>query len=93
MTTVLERGLGKRNTHPLLVGVQTGRASVVISVEPSRKPKIRASTEPSYATPGIYSKDSIFYYRDRICVYMFIAAPEVRQGNAIRLAVHQGMNR
>lgn len=58
MTAVLARGLGKRNTHPLLVGVQTGRATVAIRAESSRKPKIRASTESGFATPGVYSKDS-----------------------------------
>lgn len=52
------------NTHSLLVEVQTGAATIEISVLVPQKLKIDLLHDPTILLLGIYPKDSIAYSRD-----------------------------
>jgi len=65
---MLVRMWRKRNTPPLLVGLQTGTTTLEISLEVPQK--IRHSTIPLL---GIYPKDAPTYNKDT-CSTMFIAS-------------------
>ena len=69
---MLERMWRKRNTPPLLEGLQTGTTTLEINLEVSQKIGNRSTSRPSYAAPG-YPKDAPPYNKDT-CATMFIAA-------------------
>lgn len=52
------------NTYSLLVEVQTGAATIEISVLVPQKLKIDLPHDPTILLLGIYPKDSIAYSRD-----------------------------
>ena len=58
--------------YSLLMGVQTGVATMEISEEFSQKLNMDVPQDPSVTPLSIYSEDSISYYRDT-CSSMFIA--------------------
>ena len=62
----------KRNTLPLLVGLQTGTTTLEISLEVLHKIRNRSTWRPSY-TLGIYPKDAPPNHRDT-CSIIFIPA-------------------
>ena len=65
-----------RNGNPLvlLVGMQTGAATLENSVEVPQKLKIDLPYDPAIALLGIYSRDTgVLMHRDT-CTPMFIAA-------------------
>ena len=64
----------KRNAFTLLVGVQTGAATVESSMEFLQKTKMALSFEPAIPLLGIYSRNPITPIRKNICIPMFIAA-------------------
>ena len=42
---------GKRDTNPLLVGMQTGEATMEVSLEIPQKPEYNPTIQPSHPTP------------------------------------------
>jgi hypothetical protein len=71
---MLARMWRKRNTPPLLVGLQAGTTTLEISLTVPQKIDIVLTTgESSYNTLGIYPKDAPTYNKDT-CSSMFIAA-------------------
>jgi hypothetical protein len=69
---MLARIWKKRNTPPLLVGLQTATTLEINLVVP-QKIGNRSTWKPRYITPDIYPKDALPYYMDR-CSTKFIAA-------------------
>ena len=65
-----------RNGKPLalLVGMQTGAATLENSVEVPQKVKIDLPYEPAIALPGIYPRDTGVLMHRGTCTPMFIAA-------------------
>jgi len=63
----------KRNTPPLLVGLQTSTTSLEISLEVLQKIGHYTTSEPSSTTLGHTPKDAPTYNKDT-CSTMFIAA-------------------
>ena len=63
---------GKGNTRALLVGVQTGRTPLNISMVISQKIRKQPSSKPSNTTLSVYPKDVQLYHKD-MCSTMFIA--------------------
>ena len=63
----------KRNTPPLLVGVQTGTTTLEINLEFLRKLEIVLSEDPPIPLLDIYPKYAPPYHRG-MCSTMFIAA-------------------
>jgi len=63
----------KRNTPPLLMGLQTGTTILEISLEFLRKLDITLPEEPAIPLLGIYPKDALTCNRDT-GPSMFIAA-------------------
>jgi hypothetical protein len=62
----------KRNTPPLLVGLQTGTATLEINLEvPQKKLTIDVHEDPTIPLLGIYPKDALPCYRG-LCYTMFI---------------------
>jgi hypothetical protein len=70
---MLARMWRKRNTSPLLVGLQTGTTTLEINLWFLRKFEIDLPEEPAIPLLGIYSKDAPTYNKDT-CSTMFIAA-------------------
>ena len=64
----------KGNPLTLLVGMQTGAATLENSVEIPRKLKIDLPYDPAIALLGIYPKDTNVVKRRATCTPMFIAA-------------------
>ena len=62
----------EQNTSPLLVGVQTFRVTLKISMVVSLKNGNKSASRPSILLLGIYPKD-VHLYKD-FCSTMFIAA-------------------
>ena len=60
---------GKRDTNPLLVGMQTGQATMEISLEIPQKP-----FDPAIPLLGIYPKEFKLINKKAVCTLMFIAA-------------------
>ena len=70
---MLVRMWRNRNLLALLVGMQTGAASLENSVELPQKIKNRTTLQPSNSTKGIYPKDTgVLMHRSK-CTPMFIA--------------------
>ena len=65
-----------RNGNPLvlLVGMQTGAATLGNSVEVLKKLKIDLPYDPAVALPGIYPRDTRVLMHSGTCTPMFIAA-------------------
>ena len=63
----------KRNTPPLLVGLQAGTTTLEISMEILRKLDIVLPEDPDIQFMGMYAKDALTYNKDT-CSTMFIAA-------------------
>ena len=70
---MLARMWRKRNTPPLLVGLQTGTTILEISWRFLRKLDIELPEDPAIPLLGIYPKDAPSYKKDT-CSTMFIAA-------------------
>ena len=64
----------KRISFALLVGIQTGAATLENSVEVSKKLKIGLPYDPAIALLGIYPRDTGVLFRRGTCTPMFIAA-------------------
>ena len=61
---MLERMSGERNSHTLLVGVQTGAATMENSIEIPQKIKNRTTIQSSYSTApikGRMDKEGVVY--------------------------------
>lgn len=54
--------VGKRNTHSLLVGLQTGAATVGTIVENPRKATSKSTIGPSYTTPCLYAHSTQYIF-------------------------------
>ena len=67
---------GRRNTPPLLVGLQTGTTTLEINLEVPQKIGNRSTRRPSYITLGRIPKDTPPCHRGT-CSIMFIAALSV----------------
>ena len=65
---------GERNLPALLVGMQTGAATVENSMEVLKKLEIELPCEPAIALLGMYPKDINVVKRRAICTPVFIAA-------------------
>jgi hypothetical protein len=63
----------KRNTPPLLVGLQAGKTSLETNLVVSEKIGNSTTCQPSYTTPGHITKGALTYNKDT-CTIMFIAA-------------------
>ena len=50
---------GKRDTNPLLVGMQTGQATVEVSLEIPQKPEYNPTVRPSHPTPLEFTQRSL----------------------------------
>jgi hypothetical protein len=70
---MLVRMWRKRNTPPLLVGLQTGTTTLEINLEVPQKIGNRSTRFPVLPFLGIYPKDAPPFLRDR-CSTMLIAA-------------------
>ena len=70
---MLVRMWRNRNPLALLVGMQTGAASLVNSVEVPQKIKNRLPYDPAIALLGIYPKDTGVLIHRGTCTPMFIA--------------------
>ena len=70
---MLERVWRKRNTPPLLVGLQIGTTTLEISLAVPQKTVHDTSQGPFYTSPGIYPEDSLACNKDT-CSIIFIAA-------------------
>ena len=73
---MLERIWRKRNTPPLLVGLQTGTTTLKINLEFPQKLEIHIPEDPTISLLGIYLKDAPSCHRGT-CSTMFIAATYV----------------
>ena len=69
-----ERMWRKGNPLTLLVGMQTGAATLENSVEIPQEVKIELPYDPAIALLGIYPKDTDVVKRRAICTPMFMAA-------------------
>ena len=69
---MLARMCRKRNTPPLLVGVQACTTTLEISLAVPQKTGHSISWRPSYTTLSIYPEDAPTYNKDT-CSSMFIA--------------------
>ena len=70
---MLERLQRKRNTSPLLVGLQTNTTTLEISLAILRKLDIVLLEDPAIPLLSIYLRDTLIHNKD-ICTTMFIAA-------------------
>jgi hypothetical protein len=70
---MLVRMWRKRNTLPLLVGLQAGTTTVEISMAVSQEIGQSAIPGPSYTTPGHIPQDAPTY-KENTCSTLFIAA-------------------
>jgi hypothetical protein len=70
---MLARMWRKRNTLPLLVGLQTGTTTLEISLAIPQKIDPEDPEDPATPLLGIYPKDAPTYNKDT-CSTMFIAA-------------------
>ena len=64
----------KRISFALLVGMQTGAATLENSMEVLKKLKIELPHDPAIALLGIYPRDTGVLVRRDTCTPMFIAA-------------------
>ena len=64
----------KENTFALLLGMQTGAATLENSMEVPQKLKIELPYDPAIALLGIYPRDTGVLSRRDTCTPMFIAA-------------------
>ena len=71
---MLARMWRKRNPFALLVGIQTGAATLENSMEVPQKIKIELSYNPAIALVGIYPRDTGMLILRGTCTPMFIAA-------------------
>ena len=72
---MLERMWRNGNPHALLVGMQTGAATLENSVEvPQKKLKIDLPYDPAIALLGIYPRDTGVLMHKGTCTPMFIAS-------------------
>ena len=71
---MLARILIKRNPHALLVGMQTGAATVESSMEFLQKLKMELPYDPEILILGIFPKETETLTQKNICTPMFIAA-------------------
>ena len=71
---MLARMWRKGNPFVLLVGMQTGSATLENSMEVPQKIKIELPYDPAIALLGIYPKDTEMLIRRGTCNPMFIAA-------------------
>jgi hypothetical protein len=55
----------KRNTPPLLMGLQTGTITLEINLMVSQKTGHRSARGPAIQGLGIYPKDASIYQKDR----------------------------
>ena len=75
ITSWLRVALLKGNPLTLLVGMQTGAASLENSIEvPQKKLKIELPNDPAIALLDIYPKDTKIQIQRGTCTLMFIAA-------------------
>ena len=74
LINVLARILIKRNPHALLVGMQTGAATVESSMEFLQKLKMELPYDPEILILGIFPKETETLTQKNICTPMFIAA-------------------
>ena len=71
---MLEGMRRNRNPHTLLVGLQTGTATMENSMElPQKKLRINLPNDPAIPLLGIYPKDLKTHIQKDICTPMFIA--------------------
>ena len=71
---MLARMWRKRISFALLVGMQTGAATLENSMEVPQKIKNRIPYDPAIALLGIYPRDTGVLFRRDTCTPMFIAA-------------------
>ena len=71
---MLVRMRRKGNPFALLVGMQTGAATLKNSMEIPQETKNRATYNPAIALLGIYPKDTKIQVQRGTCTPMFIAA-------------------
>ena len=71
---MLERMRRKRISFALLVGMQTGTATLENSMEVPQKIKNKLPYDPAIALLGIYPRDTGVLFRRDTCTPMFIAA-------------------
>ena len=72
---MLARMRRKGNVFALLVGMQTGAATLENSMEvPQKKLKIELRYDPAIALLGIYPRDTGVLFQRGTCTPMFIAA-------------------
>ena len=71
---MLVRMWRKRVSFALLVGMQTGAATLENSMEVPQKVKNRTTHDPAIALLGIYPKDTKMLIPRGTCTPMFIAA-------------------
>ena len=64
----------KRISFALLVGIQTGAATLENSMEVPQKIKNRLPYDPAIALLGIYPRDTGVLFQRGTCIPMFIAA-------------------
>ena len=64
----------KRISFALLVGMQTGAATLENSMEVPQKTKTRTTQDPAIALLGIYPRDTDVLFGRGTCTPMFIAA-------------------
>jgi hypothetical protein len=68
---MLMRMWRKRNTPPLLIGVQTCKTTLEINLAVSQKTEIVLPQYPAIPLLGIYPKDAPTYYKDYLfhCIH------------------------
>ena len=71
---MLERMWRKGNPRALLVGMQTGAATVENSMEFLRKLKMELPFDPAIPLLGLYTKNPETPIQKNLCTPMFIAA-------------------
>ena len=75
---MLARMQKKSTSFALLVGMQTGAATLESTMEVPKKLKIELPYDPAIALLGIYPRDTGMLFQRGTCTPMFIAALSTR---------------
>lgn len=88
---MLERMWSKANTHPLLVGIQTCKATMEFSVAVPRQDENQPTSRLAVPLLDIFPKDASSYHRNN-CSNVFVAALFTLARNQNNLDVSKQMN-
>ena len=86
---MLERMQRKGNPSALLVGMQTGAATVENSMKFPQKLKMELPFDPAIPLLGLYPKNPETPIQKNLCTPMFIAAQFTKPSAGSNLSAHQ----